>query len=65
MWHKTQDEKTAQVIYINILTKERVTNYKRYSGEGITHSYDLHEYQVRYHLSFILNNFLASEYSGI
>jgi hypothetical protein len=29
MWHKTQDETTAQVIYINILTKERVSNYKR------------------------------------
>eukprot|EP00602_Paraphysomonas_sp_CaronLab_P006141 CAMPEP_0185022112 /NCGR_PEP_ID=MMETSP1103-20130426/4839_1 /TAXON_ID=36769 /ORGANISM="Paraphysomonas bandaiensis, Strain Caron Lab Isolate" /LENGTH=1362 /DNA_ID=CAMNT_0027554057 /DNA_START=11 /DNA_END=4100 /DNA_ORIENTATION=+ len=45
MWHKTQDEFTAKIIYVNILTKERCSNYKKYSGEGIARLKALHMYQ--------------------
>ena len=45
MWHKTQDEISAKIWYVNVLTKERVSNPAVYSGDGITKAKELHVYQ--------------------
>ena len=46
MWHLTNDEITGKAIYVNVLTRERVYDRKKYTGEGIQKEKMLHMFQT-------------------
>ena len=45
MFIKTYDQRTGKTIFVNILTKEKVTHIEKYSGAGLKRQNDIHSFQ--------------------
>ena len=44
MWHQTQDELTAKVVYVNIITRERLSHPTTYDYKGIYKLKTIHDF---------------------